>query len=99
MRPYENSFELAAHRRLTPDDALTIVRVGVPADEIVRYAAEQRADLLVLGKHGHGMLRRFFLGSVADRVVRHADCPVMLTPLPVLRSQPIARDTGAAVLI
>jgi nucleotide-binding universal stress UspA family protein len=62
--------------------ALPIVRtevlVGVPASEMVRYAHEQSIDLIVVGTHGRGPVRRAFLGSVADRVLREAPCPVLI---------------------
>lgn len=51
--------------------------VGVPHQEIVTAAAEDHADYLVLGTHGRGGIGRFMLGSVADRVVRAAPCPVL----------------------
>jgi universal stress protein A len=56
----------------------TEVLIGVPAAEIVRYAREHGVDLMVVGTHGRGQLRRAFLGSVADRVVREASCPVLV---------------------
>jgi nucleotide-binding universal stress UspA family protein len=52
---------------------------GVPWDEIVGIAREDRAiDLIVLGTHGRTGLRRALIGSVAERVVRHAPCTVMV---------------------
>lgn len=45
--------------------------------EIVRYAREQNIDLLVLGSHGRGPIAHLLLGSVAEKVVRHAPCPVL----------------------
>jgi nucleotide-binding universal stress UspA family protein len=54
-----------------------ILKTGVPHEEIVKTAAEEHADLVVMGTHGRGAVERFFLGSVADRVVRSAPCPVL----------------------
>lgn len=51
-----------------------------PVDEIVRAASEESADLLVLGTHGHGVLTRALIGSVASGVAARADCPVLLVP-------------------
>jgi len=48
-----------------------------PADVILRYAEEQGVDLVVMGTHGRGGVERMILGSVAERVVRQAPCPVM----------------------
>ena len=54
-----------------------IVREGVVADQIVRAARAQRADLIVIGTHGRTGVARFFLGSVAARVAATAPCPVL----------------------
>jgi universal stress protein A len=54
-----------------------LVRTGVPHAEIVRAAKAARADLLVIGTHGRTGLARFFLGSVAARVIATASCPVL----------------------
>ena len=55
----------------------TTMRTGVPYREILAGAAEERAGLVVMGTHGLGGLDRALLGSVADRVVRLAPCPVL----------------------
>ena len=53
------------------------VRDGIPYHEIVTLAQDRRADLIVIGTHGRGGVNRALLGSVADRVVRLASCPVL----------------------
>ena len=58
----------------------TAVLAGSPAQEIVRYAADQQADLIVLGSHGRAMVGRLLLGSVADRVLHHAGRAVLVVP-------------------
>lgn len=58
-------------------DVRSQVLVGSPAAEIVRYAAAESIDLIVVGTHGRGVVPRAFLGSVADRVIREAPCPVL----------------------
>ncbi len=50
---------------------------GHPADTIVRVAEERNADLIVMGTHGRTGLQHVLLGSVAERVVRLAPCPVL----------------------
>jgi nucleotide-binding universal stress UspA family protein len=72
--------ELAANCALDPQLVTIAVEVGPAAPEIIRYAAAHDAQLIVLGSHGHGIVRRFLLGSVADRLLRQAACPVMLVP-------------------
>jgi len=54
-----------------------VLRTGVPHADIVKLATDERADLIVIGTHGRGGLERAILGSVADRVVRLAACPVL----------------------
>lgn len=49
-----------------------------PAAEIVQAAEEWAVDLVVMGTHGHTGLDHVFLGSTAERVVRHAPCPVLV---------------------
>lgn len=51
--------------------------VGVPFEEIVKIAGEERADMIVMGTHGRSGLNRVLLGSVAERVIRLAPCPVL----------------------
>ncbi len=55
----------------------TDLRTGAPHEQIVAAATESDADLIVLGTHGHSGLMHAVLGSVADRVIRLAPCPVM----------------------
>jgi len=54
-----------------------VLKTGVPHAEIVGAAAEEHADLIVIGTHGRGGIDRALLGSVTDRVVRLAPCPVV----------------------
>jgi len=55
---------------------------GVPHVEIVRIAKELPADMIVMGTHGRGGLSHLLLGSVAERVVRTAECPVLTVRQP-----------------
>jgi nucleotide-binding universal stress UspA family protein len=50
---------------------------GGPYLEIVRYAIEQNIDLIVIGTHGRGFVAHALMGSVAEKVVRKAPCPVL----------------------
>jgi len=54
------------------------IRTGRAYHEICELARESRADLIVLGSHGHTGLKRILLGSTAERVVRLAPCPVLV---------------------
>ena len=68
---------------LTSDDRKTLGAVPVvrtsaaTAAAIVDYAKESGVDLIVMGTHGRGAVAHFFMGSVAERVVRTAPCPVL----------------------
>jgi nucleotide-binding universal stress UspA family protein len=53
------------------------VRTGNPHQEILREAEEKGVDLIVLATHGHSGVEHMLFGSTADRVVRHASCPVL----------------------
>ncbi len=55
-----------------------IVEHGDPAPEIVRIAAEEKIDLIIIATHGQSGWRQFIFGSVAEKVVRLAQCPVLI---------------------
>jgi nucleotide-binding universal stress UspA family protein len=63
-------------------DCETEVRQGDPAEAILEYAEEIAADLIVAGTHGRSGVKRHLLGSVSERLVRHAECPVLTVRLP-----------------
>ena len=71
----------------------THLRAEVPAEEIVALAAEVGADVIVVGTHGRRGVRRWVLGSVAESVVRLADCAVLVVRQP--REGAMGRETGA----
>jgi nucleotide-binding universal stress UspA family protein len=56
----------------------TRVRMGVPWQEITAAAKESAADLIIIATHGRAGLKQVLLGSTAERVVRHAPCPVLV---------------------
>lgn len=60
--------------------------VGNPAEEIVRFAEERKADLIVLGTHGRTGVWRVLMGSVAEGVVRRALCPVITYKQPAVET-------------
>jgi nucleotide-binding universal stress UspA family protein len=65
-------------RATCPTPPLEFVEVGKPAAEIVKAAKEWPADIIVLASHGRGGVSRLLLGSVAEGVMRHAGCPVLV---------------------
>jgi nucleotide-binding universal stress UspA family protein len=58
----------------------TAVRLGTAPEQIVAYAAEQHADMIVLGAHRDRRSEEWLRGSIAERVVRKASCPVLTVP-------------------
>ena len=83
----QTDLEAAARRdldaRITDDDRRTllvtpVVETGVNiAASIVKYAQANAIDLIITGTHGRGAVKHFLMGSVAERVVRTAPCPVL----------------------
>lgn len=57
--------------------ARPLVLEGSPHERIARAARARRADLVIMGTHGRGAMAKLFLGSVAERVVGSAPCPVL----------------------
>lgn len=60
-----------------PAKIVSEVRWGDPVEEIVAYAAEQAIGMIVIATHGRTGLSHVLLGSVAERIVREAPCPVL----------------------
>jgi len=58
------------------------VLLGVPYEEIIKFADKEKIDLIIMGTYGRSGLDRFIFGSVAERVVRKAPCPVMTVRIP-----------------
>ncbi|MCH7987587.1 MAG: universal stress protein [Planctomycetes bacterium] len=82
MGEMQASAEKALDQLLDPEwtKGKTIVkstRQGPPFLEIIRYARENDIDLIVLGTHGRSGLAHALLGSVAEKIVRKAPCPVL----------------------
>ena len=86
----------AARFRLFGYRATAVVHDGDPAHEIVGYAKDHRAGLLVLGTRGNTGLRRLLLGSVARNVLLHAPCSVLIVRETVVPPLP-EREPAAAV--
>lgn len=68
--------------RLSAPDLNIEVRLGNPGLEIADYATDIGADLIVIPSHGYHGMKRIVLGSVAERVIRHADCDVLVLRRP-----------------
>ena len=78
-RHYESLFE--SLRRQAQERNMTVqtyIRVGHPADQILKTAAQQGADLIVVGHRGKSAIVEWVSGSTSRRVVSHAKCPVLV---------------------
>jgi nucleotide-binding universal stress UspA family protein len=58
--------------------ATSMVRTGNPHHEILNEAEEKEVDLIIVATHGHSGVEHMLFGSTADRIVRHARCPVLI---------------------
>ncbi|MFB6085600.1 MAG: universal stress protein [Halodesulfurarchaeum sp.] len=77
-REGEEALEMVEDAAAVREVPVELVRLeGRPSQQIVEYADDIDADLIVMGTHGRGGLDRLLLGSVAERVVRAASAPVM----------------------
>ena len=56
----------------------TVILKGAPAEAILTYASEQKIDLIVMSTHGRTGIARLVFGSVAENVLHHASCPVLV---------------------
>jgi nucleotide-binding universal stress UspA family protein len=56
----------------------TVCAVGTPYERIVDLAQKEKSSLIVMGAHGHTGLKRLLMGSVTERVIGHAACPVLV---------------------
>ena len=79
---YDRLLELFPAAERAEFDGRAEVRVGTPVEAILSFAEEQNAELIVLGTHGRGPIKHLFLGTVAERVVRLAPCPVLTVGQP-----------------
>lgn len=72
--------------------------IASPVAEILRYAAEEAIDLIVMGTHGRGFVAHALIGSVAERVVRRAPCPVLTVRQPQHSFVDVAAPPAAAAV-
>ncbi len=55
-----------------------VIITGLAADTIMKYANENGVDLIIMSTHGRSGITRWFMGSVADKIVRHSSVPVLI---------------------
>ena len=70
---------LIRRKRLKPRQCRSVLIVGIsPAEVIAALAKKSRVSMIVMASHGRTGFKRFMLGSVAERTLRHARCPVLI---------------------
>jgi universal stress protein A len=72
--------EIADKHKNAGTSGTVLTKVGDPRDQILQSALELKADLIVMGTHGRRGIKRMFMGSVAESVVRTAPCAVLVVP-------------------
>ena len=86
IKTFQDEAKMAAEKRMAAaakdhfqnfPKLKTLVLVGSPAEKILELAQQENIDLIIMGAHGRKGLERVFFGSVADKVVTGARCPVL----------------------
>jgi nucleotide-binding universal stress UspA family protein len=86
--------EMTKRRSLNDVEHEVILERGAAADSILELAAAERMDLIAMGTHGKRGLDRLVLGSVTERVLRKAPCPVLVVPRPAQEAAKAAAEPG-----
>lgn len=70
------------YRPRVPRDVRMVIamRIGEAGHQILEYAREQDVDLIIVGRQGAGKVGKILFGNVSERVVRKAECPVLVIP-------------------
>jgi nucleotide-binding universal stress UspA family protein len=70
-----------------------VIKLGKPAEEIVRFATEEHIDLIIIATHGESAFNHFIFGSVAEKVIRLATCPVLVIRVAAAKAaQPVIQQ-------
>jgi len=76
---YEEGFKKILEKARAHDlNIKTDMAVGHPGEQIIHRAEADKIDLIIVGRRGRSMISRMMLGSVSERVLRYAHCPVMV---------------------
>jgi nucleotide-binding universal stress UspA family protein len=76
---FEEGFKKIAERARSHDMQVeTAMAVGHPAEQIIHRAETDKVDLIILGRRGTSLFKKWILGSISERVLRYAHCPVMV---------------------
>lgn len=80
-REHQSLLKISARMREDGIEAQAMLLKGDAAELILEKARELKADMILIGSHGHGLLRKMLLGSVAEAVLRKAPCSVLIVPV------------------
>ena len=69
-------------------DVKTVFRIGPDAATILEFAKAEQVDVIILGRHGHSSVGKALFGSVAEKIVRKAECAVLVVPLSYAQAAP-----------
>jgi nucleotide-binding universal stress UspA family protein len=76
---YEQGLKRIVERAKTRGvDVSTDIVVGHPAEQLIHRAQTEQSDLIIVGRRGTSLFQKLMLGSVSERVLRYAHCPVLL---------------------
>jgi nucleotide-binding universal stress UspA family protein len=76
---YEEGFKKVAERAKQHEIQVeTVMAIGHPAEQIIHRAETDHVDLIILGRRGKSLFAKLLLGSISERVLRYAHCPVMV---------------------
>ncbi|MGA7392114.1 MAG: universal stress protein [Terrimicrobiaceae bacterium] len=79
IKPLEEKLNKLAKKTIEPQHLKeVIVQVGTAFEVVTNVARDRKVDLIIITTHGYTGLRHVFMGSTAERVVRHAPCPVFV---------------------
>ena len=83
----------AEYRPLLPPDCPmeVVLTTGDAPEEILHYANRENVRMIVLGRQGSGMISQWLMGNVTARVVRKANCPVLVVPFSFIEKQKQAK--------
>jgi universal stress protein A len=87
------------HEFSSPDASVRfeyVVTDGAAAEEIIRVASDRNCDMIVMGTHGRTGLSRLMMGSVAEEVVRRAQCPVLTLKSPMPAAERLEAEPAMA---
>lgn len=79
---------IARFARDLPSKPVAVVRTGIPWSEIAQYSEDARINMIVMGSHARGVMKRILLGSTSKSVLEHVARPVLMVPIAAMEAAP-----------